>query len=66
MNCLYDQPVFVSTDRDGGRRVELGLSGPTSRSYYFKRVLWKGGEWSSLAELCDGDGLYLGVEAIDF
>ena len=44
----------------------LDLSGSTSRRYHFKRVLWKGGEWSSLAELCDGDGLYLGVGAIDF
>ncbi len=39
MNCVYDQPVLICTDRDGGRRIELGLSNPTSRCYYFKRVL---------------------------
>ena len=39
---------------------------PYFGSYYFKRVLMvrRGVEFS--CRLCDGEGLYLGVEAIDF
>ena len=44
----------------------LDLSGPTLRSYYCKRVLMERREVELSCGLCDGDGLYPGLEAIDF
>ena len=67
VNCVYDQPVFICTDdrdEDGGQdSIYLALLRGAITSSVCQ---WKGRQWGSLAELCDGDGLYLGVEAIDF